>query len=71
MLLGLLQIHSLSLPKENVEDQTIILNGNITTVQYNHPSFISTPFCNDATDKGLFRLKAQHCGLRDLSSYTE
>jgi hypothetical protein len=32
MLLGLLQIHSLSLPKENVEDQTIILNGNITTV---------------------------------------
>ena len=32
MWLSLLQIHSLSLPEEKVEDQTIILNCNITTI---------------------------------------
>ena len=32
MLLGLLQIQVLSLPEEMVEVQTIILNGNITTI---------------------------------------
>ena len=33
ILLGLLRIHSLSLLEETAEDQTIILNGNITTIK--------------------------------------